>query len=94
MRESSKCLNVKAYNPSSIGQPPERLCRAVGTGSLSTEYWVTVAELGDALTKKYELDKRMYQLATQQLGFTDEEWERIKRPPLSPSATSDTTTGT
>jgi len=55
-----------------------------------------VAELGDALTKKYELDKRMYQLATQQLGFTDEEWERIKRRPLSPSgsATTDTTTGT
>jgi hypothetical protein len=55
-----------------------------------------VAELGDALTKMYALDKRMYQLATQQLGFTDEEWERIKRPPLSPSgsATTDTTTGT
>ena len=39
-----------------------------------------MAELGDALTKMYELDKRMYQLATQQLGFTDQEWERIKRP--------------
>ena len=54
-----------------------------------------MAELGDALTKMYALDKRMYQLATQ-LGFTDEEWERIKRPPLSPSgsATTDTTTGT
>jgi hypothetical protein len=43
-----------------------------------------MAEPGDALTKTYELDKPRYQLATQQLGCTNEEWEHIKRPPPIP----------
>jgi hypothetical protein len=56
------------------------MCQAVGSGAASTEMWLAVVELADVLTRVYQLDKRMYRLATQQLGFTKEEWERIKRP--------------
>ena len=39
---------------------------------------LSVVELGDALTQPQQQEKRVYQLATTQMGFTEAEWRRIK----------------
>lgn len=38
-----------------------------------------MAELGDLLTRIYELDEQMYRFATKRLSYTDAEWDAIKR---------------
>jgi hypothetical protein len=55
------------------------------TGSLrpgasrgDTEHWLAVVSLNDALTEYYRNDLRVYRAALDP-GFTDEEWQAIKR---------------
>jgi hypothetical protein len=40
--------------------------------------WLAVVEMGDALTRLQQQDKRMYQCATTKLGYTAAEWRSIK----------------
>jgi hypothetical protein len=54
----------------------ERVCRAAGPGTASTEMWLAAVALNDALTTYQRLDSRLaYEVRDR---FTDEEWRAIK----------------
>jgi hypothetical protein len=57
----------------------QRMCEAVGTRPESTAVWVASAELNDALTHFFALEKELFLLATEQLGFTEDQWREVKR---------------
>ena len=50
----------------------------VGTTGGNTEHWLAVVSLNDALTEYYRSDLRIYRAALES-GFTDEQWQVIKR---------------
>jgi hypothetical protein len=50
----------------------------VGTTGGDTEHWLAVVSLNDALTEYYRNDLRIYRAALES-GFTDEQWQAIKR---------------
>ena len=50
----------------------------VGTTGGNTEHWLAVVSLNDALTEYYRSDLRIYRAALES-GFTDEQWQAIKR---------------
>lgn len=56
----------------------QRLCEAVGPGSISTELWLTAVELSDTWTKYQRLSSRLFQVACA-AGITAEEWDAIRR---------------
>ena len=63
------------------------MCQAIGPGFISTELRVSVVELGHALTQAQQQEKRIYQLATTQMGFTEAEWSSIKFGESEPTGT-------
>src|SRR6476646_2073259 len=50
----------------------------VGTICGATEHWLAVVSLNDALSEYYRNDLRIYRAALES-GFTDEQWQAIKR---------------
>jgi hypothetical protein len=53
----------------------QRVCEAIGG---DTEHWLAVVSLNDALSNYYRNDLRIYRAALES-GFTDEQWQAIKR---------------
>jgi hypothetical protein len=54
----------------------------VGTTGGDTEHWLAVVSLNDALSEYYRNDLRIYR-ASLASGFTDAQWQVIKRGPSS-----------
>jgi hypothetical protein len=78
VRNGHTCCSYLCDTVAKRQEQAQRMCQAIGPGSISTELWVSVVELGDALTQAQQQEKRIYQLATTQMGFTEAEWSSIK----------------
>jgi hypothetical protein len=92
VRDGYRCCSYLCNVVTDRLEQAERMCKAIGPGSVSTAMWVAVVELGDALTLEQKLETRMYRLAVEQ-GITAAEWSAIKsgESDLPRSATTDTT---
>ena len=95
VRDGYRCCSYLCNVVTDRLEQAERMCRALGPGSVSTAMWVAAVEVGDALTLEQKLETQMYRLAVEQ-GYTAEQWSAIKsgESDLAGSTAADTTAWT